>query len=308
MADAPAASVADAAEKVRATARWVIAAFGAIGAAIAASLPFSDVGKLSGGPRFWALVVLALAYAGITGAIFAFARLLLPHATTLGDLERIDPRSSLQELLDAEPALLSPYASVEELTTDVRAMEKSYRDAFLAWHAAPTTANAQAMDAWADAGTLATTVRDRVVEWSNYGKIESDYRSAMRRWVLPGMIAAALGIVMLALQVSKPPAAEPSSLAAAAAPGASLLGVQLRGANLTGADLSGADLSDADLSGATLDQGSLAKANLTGANLDGASLAGTKLGGVVWSATTCPDGTNSDDVNGTCVAHLHAKS
>jgi uncharacterized protein YjbI with pentapeptide repeats len=38
----------------------------------------------------------------------------------------------------------------------------------------------------------------------------------------------------------------------------------------------------------------LFRANLTGANLTG----------VLWSNTTCPDGSNSKDNIGTCIGHL----
>jgi len=44
----------------------------------------------------------------------------------------------------------------------------------------------------------------------------------------------------------------------------------------------------------------LAGANLTGADLTGAKLQGATLTGAVWSNTTCPDGTNSNDDGGTC--------
>ena len=42
-------------------------------------------------------------------------------------------------------------------------------------------------------------------------------------------------------------------------------------------------------------------ANLRGANLEGATIADTHFGGATWGNTTCPDGTNSDDNDGTCV-------
>ncbi|WP_369410317.1 pentapeptide repeat-containing protein, partial [Micromonospora solifontis] len=40
------------------------------------------------------------------------------------------------------------------------------------------------------------------------------------------------------------------------------------------------------------------------ADLSGADLTGASLHGVVWRATTCPDGTNSDTAGGTCAGHL----
>ena len=62
-------------------------------------------------------------------------------------------------------------------------------------------------------------------------------------------------------------------------PGACLTGAALNGADLTGANLTGTNLTDSDLSGATLTA-------------------------VIWSNTTCPDGTNSNSDGGTCVNHL----
>lgn len=49
-------------------------------------------------------------------------------------------------------------------------------------------------------------------------------------------------------------------------------------------------------------------ADLTGADLTGAELLSVAMDGVIWSNTTCPDGTNSDDADGdgsTCLANLH---
>jgi len=80
--------------------------------------------------------------------------------------------------------------------------------------------------------------------------------------------------------------------------GASLPGADLSAANLNGADLTGANLERADLAGANLN-----RADLAGADLAGANLAGANLNNVIWSGSTCPDGTNSNNGN-TCLGHL----
>ena len=55
---------------------------------------------------------------------------------------------------------------------------------------------------------------------------------------------------------------------------------------------------------ANLTNTDLTNANLTGANLTGATgLPSATVAGVVWSNTTCPDGTNSDANTNTCVGH-----
>ena len=85
----------------------------------------------------------------------------------------------------------------------------------------------------------------------------------------------------------------------------------LSGANLSGTDLSWSDFTDstmvaANLAGTNLTGGDFAGVNLNGANLTGANLGGadiivaTNVTGVIWSNTTCPDKTNSDNDGGTC--------
>jgi 6-phosphogluconolactonase len=110
-------------------------------------------------------------------------------------------------------------------------------------------------------------------------------------------------------------ALEGANLQGVNATGASLLDAQLQGsnlqqgtyanANLGGANLEGANLQGANLTGATLANADLDGANLQNANLTGASLAGAtataaNLQGIIWSNTTCPDGTNSNADGGTC--------
>ena len=87
--------------------------------------------------------------------------------------------------------------------------------------------------------------------------------------------------------------------------GARLAGVTFAGATFAGADLTGADLRHSDLENADLTGATLTNAVLTGANLRGAKgLTPATLTGAVWGATTCPDGTGSDQYGGTCLGHL----
>lgn len=76
---------------------------------------------------------------------------------------------------------------------------------------------------------------------------------------------------------------------------ANMLGASGGNANFTRAKLNGTDLSFMDLS----------NANFTDANLAGAmGLDTATRTGIVWSNTTCPDGTNSNNNGGTCEGHL----
>ena len=90
--------------------------------------------------------------------------------------------------------------------------------------------------------------------------------------------------------------------------GAKLFGANLFDANLTGADLAytdltyanliGADLTDAVLFGARLGGADLLNANLIGADLTTATYDSTTTWPTAkwWGNTTCPDGTNSDNI------------
>jgi len=71
-------------------------------------------------------------------------------------------------------------------------------------------------------------------------------------------------------------------------------GVNMSNEPLSGINMSGLNLSGANFSGA----------NLTGVNLTGANMSFTNVSGVIWSNTTCPDGTNSNAHSSTCAGHL----
>jgi uncharacterized protein YjbI with pentapeptide repeats len=89
-----------------------------------------------------------------------------------------------------------------------------------------------------------------------------------------------------------------------------LYGSNLSGANLSQATIIGqyktlgyANLSGANLNRTTISGPALEGDNLSGANLNGANVAAGALRLAIYSNTTCPDGTNSDDDGGTCVGH-----
>jgi uncharacterized protein YjbI with pentapeptide repeats len=82
-------------------------------------------------------------------------------------------------------------------------------------------------------------------------------------------------------------------------------GQNLHGQNLSGCNLAGDNFNGANLSNANLTNTHLDGANLTDADLSGATLNGANLQGVIWSSTTCPDGTSSGSgPRATCIGHL----
>lgn len=81
-------------------------------------------------------------------------------------------------------------------------------------------------------------------------------------------------------------------------------GATMQGSNLSGSSLSGANFQGVNLQGSNLSGANLSGANMTGASLSGANVSGATLTGIIWSNTTCPDGTNSNKDGGTCASHL----
>ena len=73
--------------------------------------------------------------------------------------------------------------------------------------------------------------------------------------------------------------------------GGAILGPLVR---LIDVDLSGFDLAGVNLSGSLV----------SGVNLIDAELSNAELSGIIWNATICPDGTNSDDNGYTCENNL----
>ena len=80
---------------------------------------------------------------------------------------------------------------------------------------------------------------------------------------------------------------------------ARLINTNMTATNLTDADFSYADLTNSDFRNARLNRTFMNWTNLLNANFTGAI-----LDEVVWVNATCPDGTNSDNNNGTCEGHL----
>lgn len=86
---------------------------------------------------------------------------------------------------------------------------------------------------------------------------------------------------------------------------AEISGVNFANSNLADSDFSGSLAIGTNFSGAVLTDAIIEGADFTGsdftnANLTDAFVFDTVLNRVIWSNTTCPDGTNSDDNGGTC--------
>ncbi|MBG0565506.1 pentapeptide repeat-containing protein [Actinoplanes sp. NEAU-A11] len=119
---------------------------------------------------------------------------------------------------------------------------------------------------------------EAVEDVASHEALKATFERCLRRLLVAALVAA-IGIIAYAWAANPPP---------------KTVTADLRNARLTGAFLRDADLRNAKLDGA----------DLTGADLTGADLTGASLVKVVWSRTTCPDGTASDENGDTCQGHL----
>ncbi|MDG4821535.1 pentapeptide repeat-containing protein [Asanoa sp. WMMD1127] len=264
-------------QRVRDAAKWLIASAAAVGATLIAGSQLSNIGLLPFGwptsvanARLWLAVLGAvLGLAAVVFAIWSAVRILLPRYVLIGDLvtawvDRRHPLWPVVAFFQAHPKYLQGFATPAELVERRTATIATYE------RGGDATVEAEIRDL--DARIVA------IEDMATHEALNDAFRAALRRMV-GAVSVAALGIVLFAW-ASNPPPATPSA--------------DLRNARLTGAFLRDADLRDAKLDGA----------DLSGADLTGADLTGASIAGVTWSRTTCPDGSVSDDVGGTCAGHL----
>ncbi len=102
----------DAVDDMRATAKWIIGAAAAVGAALLGGAPLAAAGKIHGfGSAAEAFGGLALGLAGVGWAIWHTADALIPPATTLATLET-PPLADLRAQIAADPAaFFGPFGS-----------------------------------------------------------------------------------------------------------------------------------------------------------------------------------------------------
>lgn len=265
-------------QRIRDTAKWLIASAAAIGAALIAGSQLSSIGRLEAGwptteatARLW--VATAGALAGLAAVVFAITaalRVLLPVQVLIADLAESwdNPGPDMRPVVDffrRRPKFLQGTATPADLIgRRARLVEK------LGTNGAPADLREriEAMDRRIEA----------VEDVASNRALTAAFERCLRRLLVAAVVAAA-GIVAFAWAANPPARTVTADLRDTKLTGAFLRGADLRGARLDGADLTGADLTGADLTGASL----------------------TK---VVWSRTTCPDGSVSDENAGTCQGHL----
>jgi hypothetical protein len=272
-------------ELVRSAARWFIAGLGAIGVVLVAGSQLSSVGALAPQEgRFWAAIAgVVLGLLSILWAMWRVVDVLAPTNWAFEDLVRawrdapaLPPRAHWWNRRHRR--------SVGRLMRDHPLMLAGYESPAAIQEVYETSSpGREGLDDLVD-------LMDDLLDKASTLDLQSRF-TTLRGQIGAGVIVGAAGIILFAWAANPPPkpVERPPSLHAV---------------DLTGVDLSGASLRKADL----------AYANLTRADLTDADLAGADLDHVVWSDTTCPDGTSSNSaartlstgahLPGSCAHHL----
>jgi hypothetical protein len=277
-------------DRIREASKWLVASAAAVGAALIAGSQLSDIGHLPVGvptsvanARLWVAVLGAiLGLLAVVHVIWRAVQILLPALVTIETLDAawaVPPRH-LRPVVDffrGQPRYLQGFDSPGELIE-----HRAERMGALAGppdQAALIDEERQQLMAGIQTEIGDLDQRVTAIEvMAAHELLKAQFHGALPRLLLSASLAA-LGVTAFAWAANPPD--RPAT------------------ADLRNVRLVNAFLRDADLRNANLDH-----ADLTGADLAGADLTGASIVDTIWRDTTCPDGSNSDDVGGTCAGHL----
>lgn len=210
------------ANQVRQVAKWVIAAFAAVGATLAAGVPLSNLGAVSGLRLALAVIAGVIALAGIVVAVTFVSKTLDPKEATTQDLRE---SSALRERLREEPTFYGgfDYSSPDALLDRYERAFRAYRDAQAAdWKSRLSASIVQDTQSSQDPSRGADRPRSEIVLqvrreeyqaleavvqfWRSVAIYEETKRtySNARLPLIAGAIAAFLGLIGFAYAANPP--------------------------------------------------------------------------------------------------------
>ncbi|MFD7161758.1 pentapeptide repeat-containing protein [Kribbella sp. NPDC059898] len=277
----PKSELAAARDAVRNAAKWFFTGLGAIAAILVAGSQLSSLGALDAGSTRFRLAVVGVVL-GLLAVLWAMSRVVDLLAGSGYTFEHIEA-----DWRATENPPTGRFALRRNRSTHAVGWFLRENSTLLANFTSPLEIGTAYRDSGPEREGLGDLLdlMDLLVDESNTIHLQARFRR-LRRQIAVGVMIGAVGIVLFAWAANPPDLDQPPA--------------SLRNANLRGADLHGTSLRNADISGA----------DLTRANLFDADLRGAKINNVVWSATICPDGVNSDSTassgrnDGTCDGHL----
>jgi len=302
------ANYASAVANYRSVTKWVIGSLAAVAAVLTAGLSLSSLSQIDNEWRLIAAVVaLICALAVVCAEIGYTAQVLLPSTVTIERIVAVEDGTeampdSMKALFEHKAALLSETgaASFKELYDWYTAARKQRIEALRANQQDPKNPQKQqtAEAAMASARTY-TDIVAGIVAQAAYDEVKGRLSVAKQ---IGGGLLGALAIGLFAVLLAWP--SDPPPARSADFHGARLVGADLSGTSLIGARFSKMTLRRVDFHGADLRGADFRKAHLIAVNLRGAVTNGAHWHHAVWSAATCPDGTLSSNVGGSCRGHF----
>jgi hypothetical protein len=211
-------------DQFRSTAKWIIAAFAAVGASLVAGFQITGVGNLHGWYVWLGFGGLALALASVLLAVFAVARVLLPQQVLLGDL-----KGQVSDLVERDKTLLK--AQAKDLTTLIHDYLEAYEQFPELWDAAKANPNDPSKKQAAEAGTAELlSLEDAVNYLSTLAlaeKVRKAFTSMGPRLVL-GVAGTAIGVLAFTYAANHQGAKAEAPPHTSKAVGQSPVGVHLR--------------------------------------------------------------------------------
>jgi len=192
---------AGAIERVRETAKWIIAGFGAIGLAIAGESVLSNVGEASGVRLAIAIIAAATGLGAVALAIWKTADVLLPSQVSVQDITKYP---KLRAALDADPILFRGIASGSSEFVEVyRSRSDQFVQASQAHRQAPSDETKLALAEARRQVIELTPVIDGLTDITLYEKVRTSFDIA-RRWIFTGAVGAGVALVVFAAAANPP--------------------------------------------------------------------------------------------------------
>jgi len=205
-----------AADRIRETAKWLIASFAAVGTILVAGTQLSSIGSLNASDaRFW--VALAGVVAALTAVVIAIDKVVDVLVTPPLSMKALaEPGSGDAVTQAVRTKIADDHALVidgdlSRLYKDYTLAAKQSRTSYDAWRAAPTAANLTA--AQLDDGRLTTldgSVQN-VLAVATLLQLSETFR-VTKRWIVGATVIAAAGIVVFAAAANPRKPAGPAAV------------------------------------------------------------------------------------------------
>jgi hypothetical protein len=204
------------ADRLRESAKWLVASFGAAAAVVLAGINFSSIGSLApDAPDFRFPVAVAgsvLALAGILGALLASMSLASASTVTVDDLRRSPTRwdwslDAARRAIAADPVLAPWDQDFAELATNYEAAHRDWENELRLWVEAPDLdPDTALLDRATHRLNELVALVGQLLETASFLRLQNSFR--IFRFAIGGCLLVAGGGAVLVVWAANPPTDE----------------------------------------------------------------------------------------------------